>query len=367
MRRLSRAGLAGLLLLGALGPQAAAQPAAPAGDGVTLAFKFVPGKVTRRQVKLTSDMKIGMGAQGEQPGQEFPGQLVVTLTLRQKVDAVSPAGEGTITAGVDSMDIQLSGLGQTWAASAAKGKVTATLNGQPIDPGALPFASLGIDPRNVTGGTFAFQIGPRGQISSVAGPAEGAVARVPGAQSAQQLMSGAISLPDRPVKLGESWENKTSVPISRAGEPPVQWQMNTVNTLKSVTTKGGSRIAVIETKGDTGFSGEGVPERFRQGQPFTTTSEFDLTSGEVRTAKLETDFSVDLASLMSSGGAPNPGTPGGANAAPGANEAVAGLPPLTMKGHLTINAGPAPAETAKPPAKKPATKKPAPRKAPTRR
>jgi hypothetical protein len=305
-------------------------PALPAEDSepVTLAFKFVQGAARKYRMDTKADLTLMQGGGGL-------GALPITfksaLVFTEKITGVQD-GVGALAVTPLVMTIDTAALGMNTSMRMEGGKMT--INGQPAPPSANAGGIAGM-----TGRVINLRRTATGETSG----AEGGATR--GVISSTHLMQ----LPDKPVKVGDSWETvlvmQPNLPLAGPQELP-EVEIKLTHTLKALQPKGGKLHALIESAGG-GATPEGGSVVVQQ--KYAGTSRFDVSTGSVASG----DYSMDLhmESPLPSGLAP-----GGDQAMPkrlqidGTMKFVLSEQPLTA------------------PAKKPVpAKKPAPRTAPAKK
>jgi hypothetical protein len=303
------------------------QPGAEGGSAVNLAYKFKAGAVTRLRLQMKGELQIPLGAD---PAAGLPLTISADALTTQKVTAVSPQGEGTVTTTVTSGKMSYDAVGYAIVIKSVNGKLSVTQNGQPIAPGQLGGQAEAIVPAPLNGKPLTMRLSPRGAILAMSEAGSTPIAGPdvnPGA-----VFSGAFSLlPDHPVRPGESWEEK-SAEGGAGGVSAVQSR----GTLKSLATRNGHQIATIVT---TGSMGPAAGTR-----TFTVTTQFDVTDGQ----PVSTNLEVTLSAAPAGPGAPAAGGPAGA-AAGGPNPATLAL---QATGKITMSSTVLAPSPPKPPARK---------------
>jgi hypothetical protein len=253
-----------LILLSATlaGAQAQTRPDA------ALAYRFVPGKVTQEQMRVSGELRIGSGADA------VPLTIDVLTVLRRRVVAVAPSGEGTVAITSDSMLARLSGAGQQIFSMQDRDGISTLVNGVPLTP-------IGPAPGETT-----VRIGRGGEMSAVTGAADDPVSRLLNA-----MPSSAATLPDHSVAIGDHWRASTRMSFPRiesGGAFPglPELAVTSDSELRSLQTEQGRIVATIVT------SSQGTSKDGASKQQATVTSRFDVDAGDL----IESDgnLSIDL-------------------------------------------------------------------------
>jgi hypothetical protein len=317
--------------------------------GVKLEYKFKPGQVFRYRVTAggTINTKMeGLPAPAGAPASpgSIPMELQMTIELSQRVKDVAPDGSATLTQQLETMNMTNKVMGQQMLSKFDNGKFIITMNGQPMQlpPGA------GGDAMNLAGKPVEIKLTRRGQVLAVAGAGREALARMFQGTNLGQVFgagtpgAGMMILPEAPVKVGESWNDKqlVTLPIPISGPPgaaPTSLQINYAvqNTLTGLEGAGAERVAVIATKADITMpetklnvpadaqkpGAATLPMGFRDfSQKVEATVRFDPEAGLVRSG----DYNVNLGMKMDLPFAP----PGGAAGGP--------KPQMAMDGKVTM-------------------------------
>lgn len=232
-----------------------------------LAYRFVPGKVTQEQIRVTGELRIGSGADAT------PLTIDVITTLTRRVVAVAPSGEATVTVKSDSMIARLSGAGQQIFSMQDRDGISTLVNGVPLTP-------AGEAPKEVT-----IRMGRGGQVLP-AGAGDDPASRLLGA-----MPTSTAAFPDRSVAIGEHWRASTRLSFPRldlGGTMPSMPELTATSDseLHSLDRDQGRLVATIVTTSE-GRSNDGASK-----QRTTMTSRFDVDAGEL--IESGGDLSLDL-------------------------------------------------------------------------
>lgn len=345
----------------ALAPVLAAQEA----QEVTLQFKHQPGQTRKFRFDMKADLTVTPEGAGGGIG-ALPIGLKSTSYFTEKVQAVDGDSASLLVTPL-SMVMDTSLLGMSTVLKMEGGKVT--MNGQPLPPGGGFGGLEGM----VSGKAMTVRRNALGQVTVDAA----------GAAGISQMLNSSflLQLPEKPVKIGDSWETS----FKASGQLPVggplspnlpDLELKLTHTLKSLEMQKGSQVAVIETKGSAGVgqpaaggpemppAGQDMPPA---GQTYSGTTHFDVTRGTILSGKYGADVKMKVPVPAGLGGG-FPGAPQGAPMPEGAPGS------MQIDGMMTFTLGEAPLVTPKPapkkaapvkkatPAKKPAPRKPAPKK-----
>lgn len=332
--------------------------------GVKLEYKWKPGRVFR--YRLTAGGTITTKMEGlptpagapAPPAGGFPMELQMTMEISQRIKEVAPDGSATITQQLETMSMTNNVMGQQMLSKFENGKFTMSMNGQPMQmpPGGRS------DAMTMAGKPVDLKITRRGQVLAVEGAGREAIARMFQGTNLGQVFGGGTPgagmtiLPETPVKVGQSWNDKqlVNLPIpipGPPGAPPTSLQINYAvqNTLTGLEGQGANRVAVITTKADVTMpetkinvpadpqkpGAQALPMSFRDfNQKVDGTVRFDPEAGVVRSG----DYNVNLGMKMQLPFAP----PGGAA---GAKPQMAMDGKMTMKVALLPEGKAAPAPT----------------------
>jgi hypothetical protein len=362
-RRLTgRAVPAGFLALALMLPAAAQAP----DQAVSLAFKHQVGKIRKYRLNSKADLVMtpsGMGGGGLGP---IPLTLKTDMHFTEKVAGVRD-GKATLSVTPLLLIADTGVMGMNMQMKMENGKVT--MNGQPVpDQGGLgPMAAMLSNKPITVRRTVLGQIETDGQ---------------PNASLGQLLGSSfLIQLPERPVKVGDTWETAVKLPGAPGGAVPIAAapiEVKFTHTLKALEMVNGRLQAVIESAGTAPAApsaappapapppaqppGEGAPAppmvAPSGGTSYAGTTRFDIEGGSIVGGKYTSDIRVTmpLGGLLGGGG----GAPPPAGALPDG---------ILIEGAMSFDLGEVPYTPPAPVVRKPAppAKKPAPRPAPKRR
>ena len=187
-----------LLAAAPLSAHAQAKPAAatPTAQAVTLRYKFVPGQVHQYRFSMDMDglMPSPMGGAGT------PLQMAMQMTMKQTVkDIRASDGAATISSQIED------------AHTTINGKETALPQAQ-SDQMKKPYTMVML---------------PTGKVLSMDMPALGGTG-LPGMDFSKGMFSTTVTLPDGPVKVGDTWKGS-------GGMPTAGMQMTITCTLNSLS------------------------------------------------------------------------------------------------------------------------------------
>jgi hypothetical protein len=323
--------------------------------GVRLEYKWKPGEVLRYRMTTAGTMITKMeglpgGAGSPLAAGGFPMEMDLTLEMHQRIKEVAADGTASVAQQVKSMAMNNKVMGQQMSSKFEGGKFTMLMNGQPMN---LPPGQAG-NPGEALNRTVEMKISRRGQVHGLEGAAREALSRVfQGAYVGHAfgtgtMGAGMVVLPDAPVKMGQSWEDKQIVRLPAPGMPggggggaPVEVNYRVQNTLTKVepAAGGAGRLAVIATRAESTMPAMKVTPPNAANPPegalsmtmrdfkqtVNGTVRFDPDLGIVR----DGDYKVGLAVKMEM---PFPAAPG----AGGAAGAAAAKPMMAMTGDLTM-------------------------------
>lgn len=335
------------LVFGAALPGLRAQEAQPApgpSEEVTLAYKYRPGQVQKFRAVSKSDVTVtpesGAGA-----GFVIPPIAVNTQYVYTEKVAGEKEGTGTLSLAMTGMLMTTSVMGMDTVIKLVNGKTTATINGQPaagMGPGMGMLQNL-FNSKPVT-----LKRDARGNAAA------GLAGANPGQLFGMAAMIG-VSLPEGPVKVGDTWESTRrtapSLPGPLAGSasaPDVE--MKFTHSLQAVEVKNGKQFAIIESTGSPAppIAAPGESTVDAANQSISTTTRFDVARGVLVSSRSSIEFSMRI-------GAPTlPGGPAPSGAAPAAGQSlrVDGTIDLTVTELPTPPARPAAAQARRRPARK---------------
>lgn len=259
----------------------------------SLAFRYATGEVVEYDVTFT-----GSGGLRAPDGQFSPAGLQGSLRLNMTVAEVRGDGAARVQLRIPRAECQMS-IGQERASfSLENGTVRWFANGREQSP---PDADLSQAP--VISVPLEFIVSPSGQIVEVVMP------NVPGIANMQQMIPGLgvpqtenlgrPLLPEKPVVVGETWQEHSQVaPFG----PALPVTVSSSRTLDSVSSDGGIELARISGYSEARFRANSLPlpmgmgagEGFTVGVPdlkhtITSTEFFDVGAG--RLVRGDYDFS----------------------------------------------------------------------------
>jgi hypothetical protein len=312
----------------------------PAEQTVKLAFKHQTGQVRKYRGTGKAEMTVTPEGGGAGLG-PIPMNIKIAFAQTEKVTGTRQ-GTGTIAVKLDSMTMGLDFVGINMVMKVLNGKATASVNGQPLKPGQPGVGGDLKSLEDLAKNVAIVKRDPRGQITLVKGQGAG-VGQVLGGASL-----GLAQMPDKPVKVGDSWDISQKIkptvpgPTGSAGGGTARMadiDVQFTHTLRALEVKNGKQHAIIDSTGN-GFlpeTGEGPVQTMSQN--FTGSTRFDVNAGAIVSGQ----YSVVVEATMSQA----IGTPAGARG---------GGPNMRMDGNIQVTFREAPATPAAP-AKKPAAKK----------
>jgi hypothetical protein len=259
------------------------------------------------------------------PGANLPPRIPMTMTstyeMVQKVKSVSPEGVATVSVGFDKLDTTMAMMGMNVTSRmGAGGKIETLMNGQPMPAGAGPETVLPNPFMDMT-------VDPSGKATTVNADALNSMSHLFGGQNLSSMFGGTMPgvgglvLPTKPIRPGESWENKWSMrmpiplpgPGGMAGPVPVLAANYTVvnklvkvedgravvETMVKVTSPAGTKVAM------TGMPGAppGMSMGFeKMEQTMTGTQRFQVEEGAIDGSDFDATIAMRMA--MSLPGAP---------------------------------------------------------------
>ena len=318
-----------------------AQAGDPAGPAVLLEFKHKPGQARRLRFDMKADFTItnegaagGLGA--------LPIGLKSTALFTEKVTSLEgPVASLLVTP--HSMTMDTSVLGMSTLMKMEGGNLT--MNGQPVPPGS----ALGGMEALLSGKPTTIQRGPLGALSAPGADAMGL--------GMMMNPSFLVQLPEKAVRVGETWETSVktapSLPLGAPVTTPLpEMELKLAHTLKSLDTAGGKRHALITTTG--GISTAPEAKDVSMTQTYTGTTRFDIPAGIVRSGRYKAEIKMRMPVPAGLPGAP----PAPEGAAAGETGGAEAKPTMQVDGLMSFGLTEAPV----PQPKKAAPKKPAPKK-----
>lgn len=271
-----RLAAAGLLAL--VGASVSGQEMPAAGEALLLAYKHQPGSEQKFRLEAKSDLTVtpegGLGP--------LPVSMKLNTTYAEKVTEAQD-GTGTLTTRLEAFLVDTNFLGNALVGKLEKGKMVYTLNNQPAPPDGPVAALVGaVNPTQV----FTVKRTPSGAIAEGGAPNVGGVG--PGSSLAQ--------FPDRPVKVGDTWETTRPVgaglqgPGAAAGTVLVA---RYTHTLKEVVKKDGRRFAMIQSSGAATPADQAEAPDVRQSLSGLT--RFDIERGVMVSGQYKLDLSMKVA------------------------------------------------------------------------
>lgn len=177
----------------------------------TLRWAFKAGEVIRYEFLQTNEVKVTVD------GKENPSKTDLKIAMTWNVKAVSPEGDAEITLVVDRVQAEIETGGSKILYNSADDKST--------DPAAQPLRAVY---GAAVGTGYGLKVDPRGRIveakvpekvsNAVRGSPFVSVAdggSVLSEEGLKNLFAQVVpSLPDRPVKPGESWQSELKLPTA---------------------------------------------------------------------------------------------------------------------------------------------------------
>ena len=212
-------------------PAPAPQPAQPVQPSqVTLRYKFLPGDVMAYRFYLTGQGNVGISglpAEAQAPGGQLsvPLQATITVAVRMRVLGVKPDGVATLRNVVDAVTLSGNASFQGQAGSVemsmdAKGQHI-KMNGKPVPQ--PPDAARQWKKMNFFGKPFVTKMDARGRLVAIQPPnLEMFKKAMPGFDFSTFYKSGMgnqFSLPEKPVSVGESWQDTVKMPLPGVPTP----------------------------------------------------------------------------------------------------------------------------------------------------
>lgn len=253
----------------ALSAQEGATPPEP--ERILLAFKHKTGQVQR--YKTTQKVDAAVSPDGIPNASPLPLTSKSVNSFTEKVLGTRQ-GTGTLSLSLNSLVTTTDILGMTQVSKLQGGKLTTTVNGQPVrgQDQAAQAAQLAAlrKPAQV-------KRDPSG-LTVAAGSPDNGFGQVFGSSSYT-----IVQFPAMPVKVGDTWETSQTIrPIAVSGRAPFvipEINFRYTHTLKKVETRGGRKQALIETAGAGVAVGEGADSTLEQS--VTGTTRFDIQKGAV--------------------------------------------------------------------------------------
>jgi hypothetical protein len=240
----------------------------PTPDGAVYTFKYKIGNVQKFRGTTKMDATVtpeggGIGSNG------IPVVVNYVYAYGEKVTGTRQ-GTGTIAVTLSSVSAVAESIAGKFTMRSQGGKTTVTVNGQPVQANAGPAAQLKAmfkpgTMRRSPSGVVALPGTAGGTVTQLTGTAGGTI----------------VEFPATPLKIGDTWETQQTIrpTLGEGGGlvvPPVQFQFT--HTLRSVETKGGKKLALIDSTGNGSTTGAG--ETTLQ-QSIQGTTRFDVTRGVV--------------------------------------------------------------------------------------
>lgn len=324
--------------------------------GVRLEYKWKPGQVLRYRMTtagtITTKMEGLPGGAGLAAG-GFPMEMDMVMEMHQRIKEVAADGTATVAQQLQSMTMNNKIMGMLMVAKFEGGKFSMLMNGQPMQ---MP-QGQGVNPAEAMKRAIDMKISRRGQVIGMEGAAREALQKLfQGAQVSHAFGSGTMGagmlvLPEAPLKVGQSWEEKSLMRLpapalpgaGAAAAPPTEVNYVVQNTLSKWEPGAGGtgRFAVITTRSEATMpemtitapkgaqkANANAPGGFAMTmrdfkQTINGTVRFDPEAGVVR----DGDYKMNLGMKME--------MPFGAP--PGADAPAAGAKPMmAMSGDLTI-------------------------------
>ncbi len=254
---------------------APAPPAAPAASAVMLRYKFAVGQVHRYGYDMAMDMLMQSG----QTGAGIPINMTMQIVLRQTVKSIRPAdGAATLVIQIESLHM--------------------LRGGQPVP---LPDAQAAKMKQ-----PFTQVMLPTGKILSVESPALNGLGS-PGMDFSKGMFGSIMTLPDGPVKVGDTWSGSGAAPM-------IGFDIASASALADVSSASGATLATIDSK-QTGTIEktitQGTPVPVEMSGPITgqNSQVFNTTAGALQSAKGTTSADMTMTFGKAADGTLPPGMP----------------------------------------------------------
>jgi len=237
--------------------------AAAAQPGLTLRYNYTAGEVDNYLMKGTVAGVMKMPDAGEVPiTADLNGRLTV------KVAAVSDQGVASQEMTLERMEITTDAMGMQAVMVMEAGKLTVTVNGQPVEmPQNVPgMEAIGkpikakVDAR---GRVLQMDLTPLGDLAAGFDPT--------------MLQEMNIVFPEGPVSVGDSWSNEMKIPLNVVGQK-MELGLNFTYTFAGIQQYKGREVAKLDLKG-TARMGAGGDSPDRVKQTFSGYELFDHVAG----------------------------------------------------------------------------------------
>ncbi len=269
-------------LLALLGSAAVGQePPAPASDEVSLIYRYKIGQVTRTRSTTKADANISLVG-GTAGGSDIP-LVIKIVTSETETTTGTRQGTATLRKDVGSVTYSIDQAGVPVVARFVNGRiVSASANGLALPPDQRTKLAEQLT-ANRKFESRTLRRSAVGRTTDTAG--------VPDEDSFATLFIA----PDKPVKIGETWEHTERIKPSAWGIPAsaaiAGLETRVQHTLKSVEERDGRKLAVVDTSGS--LTGDSATTGGVQ-QSFTGTTRFDIAAGRPVSGQYWIDVTQEL-------------------------------------------------------------------------
>ena len=306
-----------LLVVGLLVVTAAAALAQPSPQ-VLLRYKFTPGQVWAYDLNMTGAGAVVVSGLPETGEVSIPLAVAVNMPLAEVVRAVDAQGNGTLGVQLSTMGMETTALGKTTHLSLDFPRGRMEVDGQPQP---LPGPSLAEALEKLS-----MVVSPQGQLLKVEGldPLTKAMEKTPPGgfnplnpggliQMKSLLTAYSPAFPLLPVAVGDTWEEKLTLPASAPGAAPNELLLR--YTLEKLGQVDGRPLARIGMEGRFEITDMPTPPDQPGGQPgkldrlvMTVAGQMflDLDAGQLHSARMALGLDMSAGGAQPAGGGPPP-------------------------------------------------------------
>lgn len=223
---------------------------------VKLENKYIPGETMRYRIEASGKGAMTLsGLPEEKEATSIDIDIHLEMDNSQKVLAVDEEGTADLELSYDRLIEKITSAGQTMEIIADKDATIMRQNGKVIYDSTAPESEGRPSPfEGLIGQSMTMKVTKTGKILEVKG-LEGLKRLMPQLDIQEMIKQSQPAFPEKEVRIGESWIQKTEFPLPQIGKPVT---VETKYTLRGFEKVKGYNCARIEVKMDVLLTGLGL-------------------------------------------------------------------------------------------------------------